>query len=244
MNKNAHDSVEPFLRKVRSFVTRAGRTTSAQQKAIEQYGPDFLISFDQCTSQSMWPKQNSATKILEIGFGMGETTAQIAQIRSDDQFLAIEVHEPGVGALLKKIGEMNLTNLRLMQYDAVEVLRNKIEADVLDGVHIFFPDPWHKKRHHKRRLIQEEFVGLLISRLKLGGYIHLATDWQPYAEQMLEVLNARTELLNLSADKTYSPKPAYRPITKFEKRGLGLGHGVWDLMFKKIEVNKIEVNKI
>jgi tRNA (guanine-N7-)-methyltransferase len=187
----------------------------------------------------MWPKQNSAPKILEIGFGMGETTAQIAQIRSDDQFLAIEVHEPGVGALLKKIGEMNLANLRLMQHDAVEVLRNKIEAEVLDGVHIFFPDPWHKKRHHKRRLIQEEFVGLLISRLKLEGYIHLATDWQPYAEQMLAVLNARTELLNLSTDKTYSPKPVYRPITKFEKRGLSLGHGVWDLMFKKIEVNKI-----
>jgi len=197
---------------------------------------------------------------------MGETTAAIAQLRSQDDFLAIEVHPPGIGALLKQIGEMGLTNLRLIQHDAVEVLEKMILPESLDGIHIYFADPWHKKRHHKRRLIQEAFVKLLASRLKSGGYLHLATDWHNYAEQMFLVLNAEPSLLNTSQEKAsvktftledvakeaevgnefkprlaqlqdqhlaYVDRPSYRPITKFEKRGLKLGHGVWDLVYKK-----------
>jgi tRNA (guanine-N7-)-methyltransferase len=205
-------------------------------------------------------------KILEIGFGMGETTAKIAALRSQDDFLAIEVHTPGVGALLKLIGENNLTNLRLIRHDAVEVLEKMIAPGSLDGIHIYFADPWHKKRHHKRRLIQSEFVRLLVSKLKPNAYLHLATDWHNYAEQMLLVLNAQTTLQNTSANKVkvetftskdavkpsetsnefkptfeqlssehlgYVARPSYRPVTKFETRGIKLGHGVWDLVYQK-----------
>ena len=172
-----------------------------------------------------------APRVLEIGFGMGATTAEIAATRPADDFLGVEVHEPGVGALLKLIGEHTLTNIRIIQHDAVEVLEHMIAPESLDGVHIYFPDPWHKARHHKRRLIQPKFVALLVSRLKPGGYIHLATDWQNYAEQMLEVLSAEPALQN-TADG-YAPRPAYRPVTKFERRGIKLGHGVWDLVFRR-----------
>jgi tRNA (guanine-N7-)-methyltransferase len=165
---------------------------------------------------------------------MGETTAKIAAARPADDFLAIEVHEPGVGALLKLIGEQGLTNLRLMRHDAVEVVENMIPESFLDGVHVYFPDPWHKKRHNKRRLIQPEFVSLLSSRIKPGGYWHLATDWQEYAEQMMEVLSAESSLVNTgSLPGGYAERPSYRPVTKFENRGIRLGHGVWDLVFKK-----------
>jgi len=163
---------------------------------------------------------------------MGGTTAEIASARPADDFLGIEVHEPGVGALLKLIGEQELTNIRVVQHDAVEVLEHMIAADSLDGVHIYFPDPWHKARHHKRRLIQPKFVALLVSRLKPDGYLHLATDWQNYAEQMLEVLSAEPALEN-TAGSDYAERPDYRPVTKFERRGLKLGHGVWDLVFKR-----------
>jgi tRNA (guanine-N7-)-methyltransferase len=211
-------------------------------------------------------------RILEIGFGMGETTAAIAQLRPEDDFLAIEVHLPGVGALLKRIGELGLTNLRLIRHDAVEVLDHMITEDSLDGIHIYFADPWHKKRHHKRRLIQRQFVELLASRIKPGGYLHLATDWHNYAEQMLLVLNRQASLQNTSHARVrietftradvvcdsaadgqsqaknefaptledlesthpgYAERPSYRPITKFENRGIRLGHGVWDLIYRK-----------
>jgi tRNA (guanine-N7-)-methyltransferase len=209
---------------------------------------------------------------LEIGFGMGETTAAIAQLRPEDDFLAIEVHLPGVGALLKRIGELGLINLRLIRYDAVEVIEHMIAENSLDGIHIYFADPWHKKRHHKRRLIQKQFVELLASRIKPGGYLHLATDWHNYAEQMLLVLNRQGSLQNTSLKRThietftsadviadrdnngaheskneftptledlmgdhpgYAERPSYRPITKFENRGIRLGHGVWDLVYRK-----------
>ncbi len=265
------DSSKPSeggVRKIRSFVRRAGRTTSAQSRAMNELAPKFLIPFQQApfdwSVYSLDQKPGLEKHILEIGFGMGESTAQIAQIRPEELFLGIEVHEPGVGALLKKIGELQLSNLRLIQHDAVEVLEQMIAKGSLDGVHIFFPDPWHKKRHHKRRLIQKDFVELLVSRLKVGGYIHLATDWQHYAEQMLLVLNQHPDLENCSeqsvllqaieltgADQeiggilfkedqlsgrhpAYVERPSYRPITKFENRGLKLGHGVWDLLYKKI----------
>lgn len=162
---------------------------------------------------------------------MGASTAEIASHRPDDDFLGVEVHEPGVGALLKLIGEQDLTNIRIIQHDAVEVLEHMLAPASLDGVHIFFPDPWHKARHHKRRLIQPALVALLASRLKPGAYLHCATDWQNYAEQMLEVLGADPALENTAAD--YAPRPDYRPVTKFERRGLRLGHGVWDLVFRK-----------
>jgi tRNA (guanine-N7-)-methyltransferase len=262
---------EKHYDRIRSFVLRVGRTTAGQQRAIDEFGPQFLIPFQEAILDL--PKAfngSSRPKILEIGFGMGETTAEIAALRSEDDFLAIEVHPPGVGALLKLIGENNLTNLRLIRHDAVEVLESMIAPNSLDGIHIYFSDPWHKKRHHKRRLIQAQLVKLLISRLKPGAYLHLATDWHNYAEQMLLVLNAQIELANTSTKQLnietfsatdvasegelakesfkefkptleqlntkhlgYVERPAYRPITKFEARGIKLGHGVWDLVYKK-----------
>jgi len=171
----------------------------------------------------------SSAKILEIGFGMGETTAHIAEHHAGWDILGIEVHTPGVGSLLKQVSERELTNVRVIQHDAVEVLKYMISDASLDGVHIFFPDPWHKKRHHKRRLIQQDFVRLLSHKLKPGGYLHVATDWQEYAEWILQILQAEPLLANTAAD--YAPKPDYRPLTKFEQRGLRLGHGVWDILF-------------
>lgn len=175
-----------------------------------------------------------APAILEIGFGMGETTAHIAGLRPQDNFLGCEVHEPGVGALLKLIDERGLTNVRIIQHDAVEVLAHMLTDDSLDGVHIYFPDPWHKKRHNKRRLVQPPLVKLLAARLKPGGYIHCATDWEEYALQMVEVLSGEPLLENISAASDgFSERPDYRPVTKFERRGVRLGHGVWDVVFRK-----------
>jgi tRNA (guanine-N7-)-methyltransferase len=170
-----------------------------------------------------------APLVLEIGFGMGAATAQIAQHRHDHDFIGIEVHSPGVGALLRLIEEQGLTNIRIVQHDAVEVLAHMIAPASLAGIHVFFPDPWPKKRHHKRRLIQPEFVAALAGRLAPGGYLHCATDWEPYAQQMLEVLGAEPLLANTAGG--FAERPAYRPLTKFEARGIGLGHGVWDLVF-------------
>jgi len=177
----------------------------------------------------------AAPLILEIGFGMGDATAKIAQIRTEDNFLCCEVHMPGVGALLKRCGEENIGNIRILQHDAIEVMDQMLGLNSLEGVHIFFPDPWHKSRHHKRRLIQAPFVQRLAQHIKPGGYLHLATDWQPYAEQMLQVLSAEPQLRNTASDASgYAEKPAYRPLTKFENRGLKLGHGVWDLVFRRV----------
>lgn len=221
---------------VRSFVRRAGRTTTGQAKALRTLGPRFVLPYAPTPLDADAAFGRRAPLILEIGFGMGEATAHIARLRPNDNFLCCEVHEPGVGALLKRIGEQDIANIRIIQHDAVEVLTHMLPEASLDGVHIFFPDPWHKKRHHKRRLIQPPFVALLASRLKPGGYVHCATDWQPYAEQMLEVLSAEPRLANASIDPAlggYAPRPDYRPLTKFEQRGLRLGHGVWDLVFTR-----------
>lgn len=218
-------------RTIRSFVRRTGRVTTGQAKAFEELGPKFVLPY---TGQPLDPQAafcRSGKLILEIGFGMGEATAHIARVRPDDNFLCCEVHEPGVGALLKRIGEQDIHNIRILQHDAVEVIDFMLPEGMLDGVHIFFPDPWHKKKHNKRRLIQSPLVAKLASRLKSGGYIHCATDWEPYAEQMLEVLSAEALLANTA--EGYAPKPDYRPLTKFENRGLKLGHGVWDLVFVK-----------
>ncbi|GLU30445.1 tRNA (guanosine(46)-N7)-methyltransferase TrmB [Trinickia caryophylli] len=221
----------PYLRRIRSFVTRAGRVSTGQRRALDELGPRFVVPYSGAPANWDAIFGRHAPRVLEIGFGMGATTAEIAAHRPDDDFIGVEVHEPGVGALLKLIGEEALANIRIVQHDAVEVIETMLAPASLDGVHIFFPDPWHKARHHKRRLIQPPFVALLASRLKPGAYLHCATDWQNYAEQMLEVLGAETALEN-TADG-YAPRPAYRPVTKFERRGLKLGHGVWDLVFRR-----------
>jgi len=218
-------------RSVRSFVLRAGRMGPGQARALEDLGPLYVIPYSDAFIDLADAFGRGAPKILEIGFGMGETTASIAAGHPENDYLGIEVHTPGVGALLKRVGEGKLTNLRIIQHDAVEVLEHMLPDASLDGVHIFFPDPWHKKRHHKRRLIQPAFIQLLSSKLKPGGYIHLATDWEDYAQQMLAVLSAEQCLQNTCAG--FSPRPETRPLTKFENRGLRLGHGVWDLLFRR-----------
>lgn len=220
-------------RRVRSFVTRAGRISNAQQHALDTLAPRLVLPCATATAALDWRATfgRDAPCILEIGFGMGAATAEIAAHLPESNFLGIEVHPPGVGALLKLIDEHTLENLRIIQHDAVEVIERMITPASLDGIHIFFPDPWHKKRHHKRRLIQAPFVSLLASRLKAGAYLHCATDWQNYAEQMLAVLSAQPLLENTARD--YAARPAYRPVTKFEERGLRLGHGVWDLVFQR-----------
>ena len=219
----------PGRRPIRSFVLRAGRMGPGQERALEALGPRYLLPYAGTPCDFNTTFGRAAPRIVEIGFGMGDATWQIAQALPDSDFLGIEVHPPGVGALLKRIGELGLTNLRLIQHDAVDVLEHMLVTETLTAVHIFFPDPWHKKRHHKRRLIQPGFVNLLARRLMPGGRLHCATDWQPYAQQMLEVLSAEPLLRNTAAD--FAPRPSYRPLTKFESRGLNLGHGVWDLVF-------------
>lgn len=218
-----------YPKTIKSFVRRAGRATSAQARAFEQLGPKLVLPYKEARLDAAAVFGRDAPLVLEIGFGMGEATAHIASVRPDDNFLCCEVHEAGVGALLKRIAEQGQTNIRIVQHDAVEVLEHMIAPNSLAGVHIFFPDPWHKKKHHKRRLIQAPLVQRLASRLVPGGYLHCATDWQAYAEQMLAVLSAEPLLCNSAQE--YAPQPGYRPLTKFENRGLRLGHGVWDLVF-------------
>jgi len=239
---------KPFMRTIKSFVKRAGRTTAGQAKAFEELGPRFLVPYQPSAinleavfADSTGAKGQNGVKrpvVLEIGFGMGEATAKIAATLPETHFLCCEVHEPGVGALLKRIGENNITNIRICAHDAVEVIDHMLPLQSLDGVHIFFPDPWHKTKHNKRRLIQSPLIAKLAARLKIGGYLHCATDWQPYAEQILEVLTAEPLLKNRALKSHpelagYAPKPHYRPLTKFENRGIRLGHGVWDLYFIK-----------
>ena len=236
MQENSPDTSEDLAspahpRTIRSYVMRAGRTTEGQNRALADLGPRFLLPYTQATMDFPATFGRTAPVVLEIGFGMGEASAQIAATLPDTDFIGCEVHEPGVGAYLKRIGEKGLSNVRIIRHDAVEVLENMIQPATLSGVHIFFPDPWHKKRHHKRRLVQPPLIALLASRLAPGGYLHCATDWEPYAQQMLEVLSAEPQLSN--AADTYAEKPSYRPLTKFENRGLRLGHGVWDLVFRK-----------
>jgi tRNA (guanine-N7-)-methyltransferase len=218
-------------RSIRSFVLRQGRLSNAQQRAHQSLLPVFGIPYAPALLDLDLPFGRNAPKILEIGFGMGETTATIAGEHPENDYLGIEVHTPGVGSLLKQIGELGLANVRVIQHDAVEVLEKMIAPGSLAGAHIFFPDPWPKKRHHKRRLIQGPLVALLASRIKAGGYLHAATDWQEYAEHILAVLSAEPALQNSA--EGFAPRPESRPQTKFESRGLKLGHGVWDIVFRK-----------
>jgi tRNA (guanine-N7-)-methyltransferase len=241
----------PPIRRIRSFVTRAGRLSTTQRRALEALAPRFVIPYAEKNGSENAPARivpfdwrahfgREAPRILEIGFGMGETTAEIAQRWPHMDFLGIEVHRPGIGALLQRIDAYALNNIRIIAHDAVQVVEHMIGDASLDGVHIFFPDPWPKKRHHKRRLIQPPFAALLAARLTPGAYVHCATDWQDYAEHMLAVLSAQPLLENTASG--YAPRPAYRPMTKFEARGIACGHDVWDLVFrKKVEQDSVEV---
>jgi tRNA (guanine-N7-)-methyltransferase len=238
-------------RRIRSFVLRTGRMGTGQERALAELGPRYVLPFEEklldlnaikrealsadfMLANDSKDSQNNSV-VLEIGFGMGDATATIAQALPKTLFIACEVHTPGVGALLRRIGEQQIPNIRIVQHDAVEVLSHMIAPESLDGVHIFFPDPWHKKRHNKRRLIQQPFIASLVQHIKPGGYLHCATDWQPYAEQILDVLKAEPALKNTASSVDgYAEKPHYRPLTKFENRGIKLGHGVWDLVFEKV----------
>ena len=236
---------------IKSFVRRAGRMSAAQENYYSEMMPKIGIAYQAQPIDLAAIYGRANPKVLEIGTGMGETTAKIADANRDTDYLGVEVHVPGVGALCKQIAVRELTNLRICQHDAVELVRDMLPEASLDGVHVFFPDPWHKTRHNKRRLIQSPFVALLASRLKPGGYFHCATDWENYALQMLDVLGREASLENsvagpssaelaaaIEADRAeglagFAPRPEYRPLTKFENRGLRLGHGVWDVIFRK-----------
>lgn len=218
---------------IRSFVLRQGRVSNAQQRYHAEMMPKVGIAYRPERVDLAAVFGRTAPKVLEIGFGMGETTATIAAAHPEIDYLGIEVHTPGVGSLLKQIAEGNLANVRVVQHDAVEVVRDMLAPASLAGIHVFFPDPWPKKRQQKRRLIKPDFVALLASRLAPGGYFHCATDWEEYAQQMLEVLGGEATLANTA--EGFAPRPDYRPLTKFEQRGLRLGHGVWDVVFRKKE---------
>jgi tRNA (guanine-N7-)-methyltransferase len=227
------DDLLSRFRRIRSFVRREGRLTPGQQHAMDQLFPRFGIETgeEQLDLDAIFGR--TAPRILEIGFGNGETLAEIAHNHPDNDYLGIEVHRPGVGHLLMKIEERGLTNLRVMSEDAVEILEKQIPDNSLDALYLFFPDPWHKKKHHKRRQVQAAWAQLVRRKLKTGGRLHMATDWENYAKHMLTVLNAAEGFRNTSATGDYVTKPDYRPETKFERRGLRLGHGVWDLVFEK-----------
>jgi tRNA (guanine-N7-)-methyltransferase len=204
-----------------------------QQRALAELGPHFVLPYTAAPIDFDQVFGRIAPRIVEIGFGMGQTTAEIAAAHPGQDYLGVEVHTPGVGSLLKLIGERELSNVRIIQHDAVEVLEHMIQHRALAGVHVYFPDPWPKKRHHKRRLIQPDLIHLLAQKLAPGGYLHCATDWEDYAIQMLQVLSAEPRLANTA--EGYAPRPEWRPLTKFEQRGLRLGHGVWDLLFRRVE---------
>ena len=223
--------MQEHRRPIRSFVLRQGRVTNAQRRACEELLTVYGVPFAPAPLDLDRLFGRAAPKILEIGFGMGETTATIAREHPENDYLGIEVHTPGVGNLLKQLADLNLKNVRIIRHDAVEVLQQMIASAALDGVHLFFPDPWPKKRHHKRRLVQAPFTALLATRMKSRAYLHAATDWEDYAQQMLQVLSAEPALENTATD--FAQRPNSRPETKFERRGLKLGHRVWDLVFRK-----------
>lgn len=224
----------PYLRRIRSFVKREGRLTKGQAKALEDCWPNMGLTHAQGLQNFEELFGRQAPVVLEIGFGMGKSLVEMAIAESDKDFIGIEVHRPGVGACLADANEAGITNLRLYEHDAVEVLADCIADNSLSRVQLFFPDPWHKKRHHKRRIVQPEFVQKLRQKLMIGGVFHMATDWENYAEHMLEVMSQAEGYKNQSATQDYVPRPDHRPLTKFEQRGHRLGHGVWDLMFERI----------
>ena len=224
-----------YISKVKSYVKREGRLTKGQAKSLETYWPSMGIEYQDTTIDLRDVYGRDANTVVEIGFGMGKSLVEMADAAPEVNFLGIEVHRPGVGSCIGDAGEKQLSNIRLMEYDAVEVLKNMLQDKSLHRVQLYFPDPWHKKRHHKRRIVQPEFVELVRQKLAIGGTFHMATDWEPYAESMLEIMKEAPGFSNTAQDGDFVPRPDYRPITKFETRGQKLGHGVWDLIFERIE---------
>lgn len=224
-----------YLRRIRSFVLREGRLTKGQQRSLDLFWPTMGLEHQATPYDMKAVFGREADLVLEIGFGMGKSLVQMAKASPDKDFIGIEVHKPGVGACLGEAETEGVKNLRVFEHDAIEILNDSIADNSLSTVQLFFPDPWHKKRHHKRRIVQAEFAQLLRRKLKIGGVFHVATDWENYAEHMLEVMKVAEGYSNLSETNDYVPRPEHRPLTKFENRGVNLGHGVWDLMFKKVD---------
>lgn len=233
MNVKKMDDGRPF-RQIKSFILRQGRLTKGQEEAIQLYWHKYGLDFtgEQFDFKAIYC--NESEIVLEIGFGMGKSLVEMAKAHPNQNYLGIEVHKPGVGVCLKELVDAKIQNLRVMSYDAVEVIEKMIPNESLSCCQIFFPDPWHKTKHHKRRLIQPQFIEMLEKKLKIGGMIHLATDWEDYAQQMAETLNENSHFKNKAKQGDFIERPEYRPLTKFENRGLTLGHGVWDLEFEKI----------
>ncbi len=227
--------VRPEYKKksIRSYVIRGGRITVGQKNAFDNFWPQYGLSLFGGPLDVQQTFGRQAPLVLEIGFGMGDSLLTMAQQETDKDFIGIEVHPPGVGCLINNAGKAEINNLRVYMADAIDVLDDCIADGSLDRFQLFFPDPWHKKKHHKRRIVQPAFVEKIKTKLKPGGLMHMATDWEAYAEHMMEVLSAADGLRNLAGEFQYSPRPEHRPITKFEKRGERLGHGVWDLLFEK-----------
>lgn len=223
-----------FLRRIRSFVKREGRLTAGQERALNELFPLYGLSLQESVLDLESVFKRQAPRVLEIGFGNGSSLAEMAKNNPQQDYIGVEVHTPGVGNLLLQIEKLGLSNLRVICEDAVDVLKKMIADESLDCVQLFFADPWHKKRHHKRRIVQNEFVQLLRQKLKLGGTFHMATDWENYAEHMMQVMNESEGFENIAAKNQFLSRPEFRPLTKFEQRGQRLGHGVWDLIFKKI----------
>lgn len=225
---------EKPMRPIRSFVRRQGRFTLGQQRALAELWPRYGLEAQETPLDLAEIFGRSAPRILEIGFGMGDALAEMALAHPENDYLGIEVHQPGVGRLLAKLEEQGSSNVRVFCHDAVEVLQKQIADESLDGVLLFFPDPWHKRRHNKRRIIQVGFVELIRAKLKSGSVFHMATDWQDYAEHMMTVMSEVEGFENEAGVGMYSPRPDYRPITKFERRGQRLGHGIWDILFERV----------
>ncbi|MGM9452553.1 tRNA (guanosine(46)-N7)-methyltransferase TrmB [Legionella bozemanae] len=223
-------------RKIKSYVLRAGRVSNRQRQGLDLWLKDYELTVDGSPWNVSQEFDRTADTVIEIGFGMGASLLAMAKNNPEFNYIGIEVHQAGVGSLAADLHEYQLSNVRIVAHDAVEVFRTQLLDNSLAGVQIFFPDPWHKKRHHKRRLIQKEFIQLVTKKIKPGGFIHCATDWQDYAEHMLEVLSTEPTLQNTQKEGGYSPRPLSRPLTKFEQRGERLGHGVWDLIFTKLNV--------
>lgn len=222
-------------RTIKSFVLRTGRVSNRQQQALDNWLPDYAMSDENTPWCLATEFGREADTIVEIGFGMGASLATMAKQQPDVNFLGIEVHLAGIGSLVASLHDEGINNVRVAPTDAVEIFKTRLEDNSLAGVQIFFPDPWPKLRHHKRRLVQTDFISLLIQKIKVGGFIHCATDWQEYAEHMHSVLSSQSRLKNVQIDGGYSPRPETRPLTKFEQRGTRLGHGVWDLIFVRLD---------
>lgn len=231
---NEEQVIASQKRRIRSFVRRTGRLTAGQQLGYDRQWDALGFSLDDGEFDIPSAFGRDAYTVLEIGFGMGQSFIEMAKAEPEKNYIGIEVHTPGVGSALRMADEENVTNVRISEDDAIEVLKHQIADESFDCLQLFFPDPWHKKRHNKRRIVNEEFIQLIRSKMKPGGIIHMATDWEPYAVHMMDVLSSAEGYKNQAGEGKYTPRPAHRPLTKFEKRGERLGHGVWDLFFEKI----------